>query len=746
MPFLVFLSLVAAPAPAFAAKTSSTSKASTRNVSKSSAEKAPKEKSVEELAASVRESVVVISHFGRDGKVDGVGAGFVVGADGLIATCLHVIGEGRPVTVQLADGRRFDVTEVFAWDRKLDLALVRIAAEGLPVLPLGDSDALKQGTPIIAIGNPQGLDRSVVQGVVSARRDIELTEMIQLAIPVEPGNSGGPMLDMQGRVHGILTLKSAVTENLGFAMPVNQLKPLLEKPNRVPMPRWLTIGALNPKDWTPIFGARWSQKAGHIKVEGYGNGSAGRSLCLSGQKLPARPYEVSVAVKLDDENGAAGLVFGSDGEHRHYGFYPSAGQMRLTRFEGPNVFLWTVLKQFHAPAYRAGDWNTIKVRFEEEKILGYVNDELVVELEEDALGDGQIGLAKFRDTKAEFKQFTVAKKIAPATPSAELVASVAKLVRDQPAGARPDAKLIEALQPKSGASQLALLEQARRLEDETGKFRRLAAEVHKAKVQDDLVKALAGPEEKIDLFHAALLIAKLDNPEVDVASYRRQLDQMAQEISAQLPQQPGDNQRRDTLNKFLYEENGFHGSRGDYYNRANSYLNEVMDDREGIPITLAVLYLELADRIGLKSLAGIPLPGHFVVQQTMGDGRTGLIDVFDGGKPLSRIEAAEIVQANTGGAFREEYLTPATKREIVVRMLRNLVSIALKAEATDNLLRYLDVLLAIAPDSGMDYWSRAVLRLRAGDRAGAKEDLRWLMEKEPPGIDIDRVVELYRSL
>src|SRR5438445_61315 len=113
---------------------------------------AVKEKSVEALAETARQSVVVISHFGRDGKEDGIGAGFIVSSNGLIATSLHVIGEARPITVQLSGGKRYDVTEVHAWDRKLDLAVIRIAAENLPPpLPLGDSDALKQGTPVVAM-------------------------------------------------------------------------------------------------------------------------------------------------------------------------------------------------------------------------------------------------------------------------------------------------------------------------------------------------------------------------------------------------------------------------------------------------------------------------------------------------------------------------------------------------------------------------------------------------------------------
>jgi S1-C subfamily serine protease len=134
-----------------------------------------------------RKSVVVVTHHGRDGRQEGVGTGFVVDSDGLIATCLHVIGEARPITIELADGRRFEATEVYASDRKLDLAVVRIKANRLPALKLGDSDALKQGAPVVAVGNPLGLGHSVVQGLVSAKRDFDGVEMIQLAIPIESG-------------------------------------------------------------------------------------------------------------------------------------------------------------------------------------------------------------------------------------------------------------------------------------------------------------------------------------------------------------------------------------------------------------------------------------------------------------------------------------------------------------------------------------------------------------------------------
>ena len=108
---------------------------------------------------------------------------------------------------------------------------------------------LAQGEPVVVMGNPQGLKHSVVSGVLSGTREIDGRNMMQLAIPVEPGNSGGPVLDMQGRVLGIVTMKSLVTENLGFAVSVSDLKPLLDKPNPVPIDRWLTIGAIDRAQW-----------------------------------------------------------------------------------------------------------------------------------------------------------------------------------------------------------------------------------------------------------------------------------------------------------------------------------------------------------------------------------------------------------------------------------------------------------------------------------------------------------------
>ncbi len=700
-------------------------------------------RTVAEIAAAVRKSVVVVTHTGRDGRQAGLGTGFVVGENGLIATNLHVIGQARAIGVQTADGKRYQVTEVVASDRLLDLALIRVDAKGLIPLPLGDSEKLEQGAPIVAVGNPRGLKHSVVSGVVSGRRTIDGKPMIQIAIPIEPGNSGGPLLDMQGRVQGILTLKSLVTANLGFAVEINALKPLIAKPNPIPMRRWLTIGALDPKEWTPYLGSRWRQRAGRIHVQGFGTGFGGRSFCLSRREAPKPPYELAVSVRLDDETGAAGLVFSADGD-KHYGFYPTGGRLRLTRFNGPDLTTWTILANENSEHYRPGEWNHLKVRVEEKRFLCYVNDCLMFESADGVLTGVKVGLTKFRNTNAEFKGFVLADKIPPIKPPDEVVERINGILdKDSLQGAT--GKLIENLLPDAAHAPGVLRTRAAALEKQVALLRRLARDVHNQHVIGRLAKLLDKDEGKIDLLHASLLIAKLDNDEVDVPGYRAEFDRLVGELAERAGKNDDEAAKIARLNKYLFAEGGFHGSRSDYYNKSNSYLNEVLDDREGLPITLSVLYMELARRMGLN-VVGVGLPGHFVVKHIAAGGEENLIDVYEGGEPMTREQAAEKVKAITGGELKDEHLQATSKKQIVIRMISNLMGLARRDRDAEGVLRYLDAILALTPSAGQERWVRAVLRFQDGRLDAAMADTLWLLEHHPEDVSVEGLHQLQRAI
>ena len=698
----------------------------------------------EALAARVKASVVTVSHASRAGAREGSGTGFVVGTN-LIATCLHVIEEGRAIQVRLADNREVAVEAVHAWDRQRDLAVLRVKAAGLVPLPLGDSDKLPTGAPFLAIGNPMGLVGSVVQGVLSARREMEMGTMLQIAIPVEPGNSGGPVLDLKGNVHGVMTMKSMVTANLGFAVPINALKPLLDKPNPTTMDRWLTLGRLNPREWQPLMGASWSQRAGRISVSDPGSGFGGRALCLWQAAQLDGAQELEVTLKLDDEAGAAGLVFGSDGDQRHYGFYPSAGKLRLTRFDGPTVFNWVILKDQAHPAYRPGDWNTLRVRHEKQQIICHINGQLAYQLDDGGLPHGKVGLAKFRDTKAQFRNFRAGAQLADLATTPEALALITKAVDGWEPRAEADAVLMARLKTNAAPAQGLLRSRADRMEEQARHLRALAQRLHETSLQNDLHAELSKPEEKINLLRAALLVSRLDNPDVDVPHYLGLVDGMAADIQSTLPADANATVKLAALGRHLFEQNGYHGSRGDYYHRANSYLNEVIDDREGIPITLAVLYMEIGQRLGLK-LAGIPLPGHFVVGHLRPGQPVQLIDAYDGARLLSRAEAAALARREGDGPLRDQDLEPATKRAIIVRMLRNLISISNDREPPATLLRYLDTLLLLDPTAAGERLNRALMQMKLGRNAAAKEDVQWLLDHDPPGFNRERLLELFQRL
>ncbi len=699
--------------------------------------------SVEQIAKLSRRSAVVIRHGGRSGGEGGTGSGFVISESGLVATCAHVIGESRPLTVHFDDGSEHKVTSVHAWDAKLDLAILKIDLGDKSVKPLqlAPAESISQGAEIVAMGAPHGLEFSVVKGVISALRDFDGRSLLQVAIPVEPGNSGGPLLDLEGKVHGLLTMKSAVTDNLGFAVPVGALHRLLAKPNTIPMEKWLTIGSLDPNRWRILMGANWKQRAGRITVSRPGNGFGGRSLCLSRRKAPDLPYEVSVEAKLNDESGAAGLVFESDGENRHYGFYPSSGNLRLTRFDGPDVFSWNILEQLQSDAYRSGDWNRLRVRIEEKTLTCFVNGEKVIQVDDHSLRGGHAGLAKFRQTEVTFRNFRIGLDLSEKKIPEELASAIERQVsrlKKNPG----NENTIHRLSRNPDLARPLLRKEVEALRARADLLEEKSREIHRRSIAHQIAISLKDDGDR-GLFRAALLIAQLDNPEIHVDDYHEELDRMAAEISGRISPETGVSEKVRTIAEYLFTSNGFHGSRSDYYNRSNSYLNEVIDDREGIPITLSILFMELARLVGVK-MHGLPLPGHFASCYEA-DGTRIIIDSFDGGKVMSE-EAADAILSDAGMAIESSEMNPATPREIVIRMLRNLQGIAIEEKAFSDARDYVDIIVRLDPDSSQDRLNRALLSLQIDQPERAKHDLQWILDTEPEGIHLGRIRELLARL
>ena len=184
-----------------------------------------------DITKKISPTVVLIMGVTDEGKA--LGSGFLLTSDGKIATNLHVIRNLRDGGVQLASGEKFDSFSVLAFDERKDLALIKIAGFDLPTVPLGNSNSVQVGEPVMTVGSPFGLQGSVTTGVVSSMRDDPFGggfKMIQTDASVNPGNSGGPVVNQKGEVIGIVRYKIGGTENLNFAVPINYLRGILDGP------------------------------------------------------------------------------------------------------------------------------------------------------------------------------------------------------------------------------------------------------------------------------------------------------------------------------------------------------------------------------------------------------------------------------------------------------------------------------------------------------------------------------------
>jgi regulator of sirC expression with transglutaminase-like and TPR domain len=295
--------------------------------------------------------------------------------------------------------------------------------------------------------------------------------------------------------------------------------------------------------------------------------------------------------------------------------------------------------------------------------------------------------------------------------------------------------------PEGPAASLALEVRAAALEREAARVRGLAAAVDDRRALDAFAQAVAGDEAAIDLFRAALLVSKLDNPDLDVDASCKELDRLAADVAARLAPDADAAATLAMLNRVLFDELGFHGSRGDYYNRSNSYVNEVLDDREGIPISLAVVYMELARHLGL-TVRGIGFPGHFLVRHDPAGGEPRYLDVFDRARPLSRDDLVQLMRRGSDRPLTDAHLGVVGPRAILARMLRNLENLAERDREADDMLRYLDAILVVEPDSVRDRVLRMATAHRLGHRETALADARWLLDHQPEDIDLDQVRRL----
>ena len=192
------------------------------------AQSAPPQKDIPTIARAAKGAIVTIV-MANDDKPIARGTGFLVKSDGAVLTNYHVIAEGNVAVVKFADGKIVPVDGLLATDKSHDLAILKIHGKTFQTLTLGNSDQVQVGEEVVAIGNPLGLELTVSNGIVSGIRTDEKEEgkLLQITAPISHGSSGGPLFNMAGEVIGITAAVIESGENLNFAIPINEAKPLL---------------------------------------------------------------------------------------------------------------------------------------------------------------------------------------------------------------------------------------------------------------------------------------------------------------------------------------------------------------------------------------------------------------------------------------------------------------------------------------------------------------------------------------
>jgi regulator of sirC expression with transglutaminase-like and TPR domain len=262
--------------------------------------------------------------------------------------------------------------------------------------------------------------------------------------------------------------------------------------------------------------------------------------------------------------------------------------------------------------------------------------------------------------------------------------------------------------------------------------------------------SLAGLEgDTLPLLATALLIARDEYPQLDADLYDTLLQSHAEHLRGEIEAIDAWPLKMQAINRHLFEELGYKGNHDEYYDPRNSYLNEVFERRLGNPVSLAMVQMEVARRLGVP-LDGVSFPGHFLVRLPIDDGVL-VMDPFNRGRPLDEDELRQRARPHLGGEMPDDealyqILNPASNRAILMRMLRNLHGVYTERDDWERAVRSADRILKLSPDNSDALRDRGLGYLRIGHRHGARHDLARYLQLNPDAADAgplrERLVEM----
>jgi regulator of sirC expression with transglutaminase-like and TPR domain len=260
----------------------------------------------------------------------------------------------------------------------------------------------------------------------------------------------------------------------------------------------------------------------------------------------------------------------------------------------------------------------------------------------------------------------------------------------------------------------------------------------------------AREDASIDIAAAALAIARTEYPTLNTAYYLQLLEALSKRVRSRMRCNPTAREVIALLNRVLFEEDGLRGNHDDYYDPRNSFLNDVLDRKLGIPITLSVVYMDVARRVGFP-IAGTGMPGHFLLKHYDVMAGEIIIDPFNRGRIVGNAECQQRLNEIYSGEveLQPEFLQPVTHREILTRMLNNLRQIYFTQHNFPKALVVLDLLLAIPPRSPDLLRERGLVRLNLEQMLGAAQDLGGYLQlcpDAPDSEDVRETLDMLRQL
>jgi len=247
-----------------------------------------------------------------------------------------------------------------------------------------------------------------------------------------------------------------------------------------------------------------------------------------------------------------------------------------------------------------------------------------------------------------------------------------------------------------------------------------------------------------NLIEKCLKLAQIiEYPELNVSKYIEKINEIGNSLKIKIGEVKNPTYLISVLNEYLFDELGFHGAEEDYYDPVNSFLNVVIDKKTGIPITLSILYSEVAKHIGLD-IRIVGFPGHVIVKYK----KEMILDPFYRGRLLTIEDLEKILNRNFGGdvEFVPEYLNEATTEQLLTRLLRNLKNAYTQSYAYDNAMKCTDMILGMQPESPEEIRDKGILEERLLRYDKALPLLNKYLELEPEADDADFILELIKSV